>query len=1209
MRKITTILGLVLLLSIAMSYSSHAQNDLNYLRSLYGEDSVMLFVKRAYTDTMVTPVSESSFDNIRSKTVGESFRDPNFGREWTLMYNGGTKIMNSERNSWNCDSSLISLTVTSYEAYYEFALFNGDDASYIKKVRFNKPYTDITQLRWMPNDPNKMFYFYGDKMYTFDVNTTNVATYETFASFNLSASGIAGGDGNEVAPNGDLLIGNKGPNCFVYNIPDKKVVRIVNGSRTYFDPGQSFTTFDLGIIDYAIAFAGHIIELDEDNGGTVLRDLNGTQIQEFYRRTPHFDPTYFKHNDTLYPGFYVRYNDADADYYNNLGYPSVSGTAYFHGWTTSDPTQFVRFEMDPWPSSTLASGGQHSSNRYGGTSGLILQHGPGEYDLSPWDQRYGECFEFSLYTADATMPRRFAHHYIGYDAGYTTSYQPEGWLSPNGDFAIIKTKWAFYKVALGNRMSKIDVNNYLGTSTVIQYALTLNTSGSGTVSNNPSGSDFDENTNVSLTATPNTGYQFDNWSGDLTGSTNPATLIMNANKSITANFSLIPTQNSDSVYQAEDVTSFVGEIESNHTGYTGTGFVDLTNAVGSHIEFNVNVADAASYNLLVRYASGSTSNRPMEIKVNSSVQFDTVNYQPTGDWIIWVVDTLTIDLNAGANTLRWTSLVAEGGPNFDKIELYQIPTESSDSVYQAEDMIIYHGNVETNHTGYTGTGFVDLTNEIGSYIDWDISVPTQGDYDIIIRYASGSTNNRTMQINVNGSQQLSTVGFMPTGAWDIWDTQTFTVTLDAGANTLRTLSTMSEGGPNIDKLNITQDVATYYTLSSSVVGLGSVLITPSGSSYLSGTQVTITATPNSGNQFDSWSGDETGTTNPLIITMDANKSITADFSTIYHTISTNVVGSGTISLTPAGGTYAEGTSVMVVANPDTDWLFSGWSGDAIDTNDTIIVSVDANKSYTATFNEMWTQLLFNDFETGWENFSGGGNTSLYTGGSYAHNGNNALDIEDDKEDGSSVYLSNAIDISTAGYKQLKIDFWFYAVSMDPGEDWFFQYYDGTQWNVIKTYLVDTDFANEQFYSESIIIDEAGYTFPTNANIKFTCDASGGADDVYIDEVEISATTSSHKSSQVAAISVDNKKQITGIQAYPNPFKNQITLQFELDNSNRVAIDLISIDGRIIRSLPAQSMNIGKQKVDIPINENLNKGLYLLRVSIGNKVETIKINHF
>jgi len=42
---------------------------------------------------------------------------------------------------------------------------------------------------------------------------------------------------------------------------------------------------------------------------------------------------------------------------------------------------------------------------------------------------------------------------------------------------------------------------------------------------------------VTVTAVPAAGWQFDGWSGDLSGTANPTTITMNANKSVTANFS------------------------------------------------------------------------------------------------------------------------------------------------------------------------------------------------------------------------------------------------------------------------------------------------------------------------------------------------------------------------------------------------------------------------------------------------------------------------------------------------------------------------------------------------------------------------------------------------------------------------------------------------------------------------------------------------
>jgi hypothetical protein len=74
-----------------------------------------------------------------------------------------------------------------------------------------------------------------------------------------------------------------------------------------------------------------------------------------------------------------------------------------------------------------------------------------------------------------------------------------------------------------------------------QYTLTVNTVGQGSVSLNPAGGTYGAGTVVTLTATPDSGWVFDNWSGDLSGSTNPAAITMNSNKTVTANFSEVGT--------------------------------------------------------------------------------------------------------------------------------------------------------------------------------------------------------------------------------------------------------------------------------------------------------------------------------------------------------------------------------------------------------------------------------------------------------------------------------------------------------------------------------------------------------------------------------------------------------------------------------------------------------------------------------------------
>lgn len=70
----------------------------------------------------------------------------------------------------------------------------------------------------------------------------------------------------------------------------------------------------------------------------------------------------------------------------------------------------------------------------------------------------------------------------------------------------------------------------------------------------------------------------------------------------------------------------------------------------------------------------------------------------------------------------------------------------------------------------------------------------------------------------------------------------------------------------------------YFTLDTTIIGTGKIILSPNLSTYKDGSIVTVTAKPGSGFQFDNWSGDLNDTINPNTIVLKANHSITANFS-------------------------------------------------------------------------------------------------------------------------------------------------------------------------------------------------------------------------------------------------------------------------------------------------------------------------------------------
>jgi hypothetical protein len=110
--------------------------------------------------------------------------------------------------------------------------------------------------------------------------------------------------------------------------------------------------------------------------------------------------------------------------------------------------------------------------------------------------------------------------------------------------------------------------------------------------------------------------------------------------------------------------------------------------------------------------------------------------------------------------------------------------------------------VATNHTGFTGTGFVDYANVTGGFIEWKVTATAPGTATLTFRFANGTTTNRPMGIAVNGTTVVAAQAFGGTGNWDTWKTVTVTANLNAGDNTVRATATSSTGGPNVDNLTV-----------------------------------------------------------------------------------------------------------------------------------------------------------------------------------------------------------------------------------------------------------------------------------------------------------------------------------------------------------------------------------------------------------------------
>ena len=128
---------------------------------------------------------------------------------------------------------------------------------------------------------------------------------------------------------------------------------------------------------------------------------------------------------------------------------------------------------------------------------------------------------------------------------------------------------------------------------------------------------------------------------------------------------------------------------------------------------------------------------------------------------------------------------------------------------------------------------------------------------------------------------------------------------------------------------------------------GVVTRNPDQATYRYGDTVQLTATPAAGWSFANWTGDATGTTNPLSVLIDGNKTVTANYTQDQYTLTITKVGNGTVSKAPDQASYTYNTAVALTATADPGWTFAGWS--VCEGTGTCSVTMDGNQSVTATF--------------------------------------------------------------------------------------------------------------------------------------------------------------------------------------------------------------------------------------------------------------------
>jgi NOL1/NOP2/fmu family ribosome biogenesis protein len=129
---------------------------------------------------------------------------------------------------------------------------------------------------------------------------------------------------------------------------------------------------------------------------------------------------------------------------------------------------------------------------------------------------------------------------------------------------------------------------------------------------------------------------------------------------------------------------------------------------------------------------------------------------------------------------------------------------------------------------------------------------------------------------------------------------------------------------------------------------GTVTKNPDKATYHAGDVVELTVAPAAGWAFVNWSGDATGSSNPVSVTINGNTAVTANYTQNGYSL-TITSEHGTVTKSPDQASYHYGDVVELTAKAAPGWMFVNWSGGASGTANPVSVTINGDTAVTANF--------------------------------------------------------------------------------------------------------------------------------------------------------------------------------------------------------------------------------------------------------------------
>ena len=520
------------------------------------------------------------------------------------------------------------------------------------------------------------------------------------------------------------------------------------------------------------------------------------------------------------------------------------------------------------------------------------------------------------------------------------------------------------------------------------YKLTLTKSTRGKITQDPNQATFKSGETVTLTPIPNEGYEFAGWmENDVPKGKekdNPLKLTMDGDKMIAATFA----KKTEIIYLLILTTPEHGTVSGDKPGYKQDELTEITPTADEGYYFSkwtgvpkdqetqipLKLKMTQNITLGVVFTQkkvGVTHKLTLTTPENGSVSGNKATY-PDGE---------TTDIKAtaasGFTFSHWTG-VSDGNKHDNPLKIAMTKDLTLAAVfvktYKLTLTAPVNGTVSGNKATYADGETTEITAKAADgyhFTGWTGDVPksqqTQNPLKLVITkdVAIGATFAESDPDKLYKITLTKPAGGAVSGLGAAYKEGEVT-DLTAKPNSGYAFSHwtgVSDGNKNDNPLKVamTKDltlaavfVKTYdLTLTITPNAGGSVTKDPDQTTFNSGETVTLTPSPAAGYEFTGWTGAPSGKdkANPLTLTMDAAKTITATFAKKTYALNLTTPTHGTVSKNPDQAKYAHGETVTLTPSPATGYEFTGWTGapSGKDKANPLTLTMDAVKTIAATF--------------------------------------------------------------------------------------------------------------------------------------------------------------------------------------------------------------------------------------------------------------------